>query len=246
MSELIKTLHKKGDASTEIYPNIKTNNIPDGAVTTTKIADNSVTTAKISDGAVTTAKISDGAVSSAKLEDGAVSNTKIADGSVSSVKLEDGAVTTTKINDDAVTEAKIQNGAVTTNKVSDGSITYNKLHNNLKELIGIALHRVTVAFTYNGHSWNVYLDIYSKDQNPFNTVAKVRGAMRTQLSTRKDFPVVYSNAIAYENVNIITCFFDTNDKAYLRYIYIDGGVLKTSSYTGLTVDSVTDEVFTYI
>lgn len=49
MSELIKTLHKKGDASVEIYPNIKRDNIPAAAINTSKLDDKAVTTDKLSD-----------------------------------------------------------------------------------------------------------------------------------------------------------------------------------------------------
>lgn len=77
MSEVITTLHKKGDNTVDVYPNIKSENIPndavsedkilDGAVTTDKIADDSVTEDKILDGSVTTDKIADSSVTLDKL-----------------------------------------------------------------------------------------------------------------------------------------------------------------------------------
>lgn len=69
MSEILQTLRKKNDTSVEVYPNIKSDNIPANAVTTAKILDGAVTTAKIGDGSVTTAKIGDGAVTLDKVED---------------------------------------------------------------------------------------------------------------------------------------------------------------------------------
>ena len=67
MSELIKTLHKKGDASVEIYPNIKAENIPASAINTSKLEDGAVTESKIADGSVTTAKITNNAITTNKL-----------------------------------------------------------------------------------------------------------------------------------------------------------------------------------
>ena len=68
MSEIITTLKEKGTPTNSVYPNIKSDNIPDNAVTSPKIADGSITTTKINDGAVTTTKINDGAVTINKLE----------------------------------------------------------------------------------------------------------------------------------------------------------------------------------
>ena len=49
MSEILQTLRKKNDTSVEVYPNIKSANIPDGAVTTAKINDGAVTLDKVED-----------------------------------------------------------------------------------------------------------------------------------------------------------------------------------------------------
>ena len=101
MSEVIKTLHKKGDASVEVYPNIKSDNIPSSAVTTAKLDDGAITTAKLDDGAITTAKINDGAITTAKINDGAVTTDKVIDN----------AITTAKVKDKAITKAKLKDGA---------------------------------------------------------------------------------------------------------------------------------------
>lgn len=66
MSDLIKTL-KSSSTGDDVYPNIKEDNIPTGAVTSAKIGTSAVTTGKINDGAVTTNKIADGSVNYDKL-----------------------------------------------------------------------------------------------------------------------------------------------------------------------------------
>lgn len=66
MSDLIKTL-KSSSTGDDVYPNIKEDNIPSGAVTSAKIGTSAVITGKINDGAVTTNKVSDGAITYEKL-----------------------------------------------------------------------------------------------------------------------------------------------------------------------------------
>ena len=53
MSDKIDTLHPKDDLETNIYPNIVSDNIPSGAITTDKIADGAVTGAKIASATIT-------------------------------------------------------------------------------------------------------------------------------------------------------------------------------------------------
>ena len=127
MSDLIKTLHKKGDNTVNVYPNIKSENIPDGAITTAKINDNAVTTAKISNNAITYSKLAGSSVTSAKIENGAVTNSKLGAGSVTADKISSEAITTAKLFDRAVTTAKIENGAVTTDKLGNFSVTSAKI-----------------------------------------------------------------------------------------------------------------------
>ena len=128
MSEVFETLKKKSDTSVEVYPNIKNQNIPNGAVTTDKIADDNVTTSKIADGSVTSAKINDGAVTGSKIADGSVGISKLADGSVSSSKILNSAVTTDKINTQAVTTTKIADGSVTSVKIADNNVNTNNIN----------------------------------------------------------------------------------------------------------------------
>lgn len=130
MSDLIKTLHNKGDNTVNVYPNIKSDNIPDDAITTAKISDNAITTAKISNNAITNSKLAGSSVTSAKIENSAVTTTKLGAGSVTSDKISSEAVTTGKLFDRAVTTAKIENGAVTTDKLGNGAVTNAKLGDN--------------------------------------------------------------------------------------------------------------------
>lgn len=62
MSEILQTLRKKNDTSVEVYPNIKSDNIPADAITTAKILDGAVTEDKIGTGSVTSSKIGDGSI----------------------------------------------------------------------------------------------------------------------------------------------------------------------------------------
>lgn len=91
MPDIITTL-KTTTNQDNVYPNIKTNNIPDSGVTTQKIADNAVTSNKIPDGSITELKLANycvdenniinGAVSERCLDSEAVTNSKIAPGAV--------------------------------------------------------------------------------------------------------------------------------------------------------------------
>ena len=109
MAKIYETLKKKNDLSVEVYPNIETPNIPDGAVITDKI----------NNGAITSDKLAIGSVGNSQLADGSITSGKISSNSVTSGKLASNSVTTTKIQDNAVITSKINNGAVTYDKVSD-------------------------------------------------------------------------------------------------------------------------------
>lgn len=77
MSEIITTLHEKGNPSNEVYPNIKGDNIPNNAITTAKVNDNAITNEKINDGAISTSKIQDGSITGNKIPLNTISNTKL-------------------------------------------------------------------------------------------------------------------------------------------------------------------------
>lgn len=157
MSEIIDTLHKKNDLTVDVYPNIKSENIPTGAVTTDKLDNGAVTTTKINDGAVTTAKINDGAVTTVKISDSAVTTAKI----------NDSAVTTAKINDSAVTTAKINDEAVTTAKLRDGAVSFDKIDNDLQSRFGnldIKRHKLVFSLKDANNYESAYrMTILSKD-----------------------------------------------------------------------------------
>lgn len=87
MSDLIKTLHKKGDSSTNIYPNIKRDNIPSHAINNDKLDAYAVGTNNINDLAVTTSKLMAECVTTPKIGDSAVTTPKIGDGAVTTYKL---------------------------------------------------------------------------------------------------------------------------------------------------------------
>lgn len=118
MPNIIQNLKLKSDPNTIVNPNIVSDNIPSGAVTTPKVDSNAITTAKIADGAVTYPKIADNAISGNKIIDLAITTAKIADGAVTTAKIADNAVTGTKIADNTI------NGAT---KVIDASINLAKL-----------------------------------------------------------------------------------------------------------------------
>ena len=117
MPNIIQDLKLKSDPSTIVNPNIVSDNIPSGAVTTAKIASNAVTAGKIASGAVTASKIENGAVQQAHISVGAVTEPKI----------DTGAVTTTKIADGAVTWEKIAAGTIIDNNIMDNAIHASKL-----------------------------------------------------------------------------------------------------------------------
>ena len=77
MSEIITTLHEKGNPENAVYPNIKGENIPENAITTAKVNDNAITNEKINDGAISTSKIQDGAITDNKIPLNTISNTKL-------------------------------------------------------------------------------------------------------------------------------------------------------------------------
>lgn len=57
MNDKIDTLHPINDLQTNIYPNIVSDNIPDGAVTESKIADGSIINSKIKESSISADKL---------------------------------------------------------------------------------------------------------------------------------------------------------------------------------------------
>ena len=107
MADIIQTLQLKDDPTTKVFPRIKSDGIPSGAVTTDKIADDAITTAKVADGAITSAKLSNNSVSTSNIQGSAVVAGKIADGAITEAKIDNGAVTRTKIASNAVNKGKM-------------------------------------------------------------------------------------------------------------------------------------------
>lgn len=67
MADIIQTLQLKDDPTTKVFPRIKSDGIPSGAVTTDKIDDGAITEGKIDNGAVTRTKIANNAVNKGKI-----------------------------------------------------------------------------------------------------------------------------------------------------------------------------------
>ena len=113
----VENLYNK-ESGEVINPNIVSENIPAGAITSSKIASGAVAGGNIIDGAITSVKVADGAITSAKLASNSVSASKIQDSAVNANKLAEGAVTETKIVNGAVTRAKIGNKAINIGKLN--------------------------------------------------------------------------------------------------------------------------------
>lgn len=92
-----QTLREKDNPSNNVYPNVKSQNIPRDAITSEKIVD----------GAVTGSKIANFSITSSKLNSEAVTGDKIAPNAVSASRLASNAVTSQKIANQAVTERKL-------------------------------------------------------------------------------------------------------------------------------------------
>lgn len=120
-----QTLREKNDPSNNVYPNIQTQNIPDGAVITAKLADSSVSSAKIATNAVTTSKLATQSVTANSISDGAVTSAKLATSAVTTNKISPLAVDASCLATNSVTTAKIRDGAVTTQKLATGINSVN-------------------------------------------------------------------------------------------------------------------------
>lgn len=136
MSDVITTLHKKGDNTVNVYPNIKSDNIPDDSITTDKIVNNAITTDKIESGSITRSKLIAGVISSNELASNSVTTTKILDDSITEIKLASNSIS----ND------KIQNNAITNEKINDNEIERTKLSTFLQNFINQL-----------NHTYNIYM-----------------------------------------------------------------------------------------
>lgn len=93
-----QTLREKDNPSNNVYPNVKSQNIPSDAITTEKIVDGAITLSKLASSSVNTSKIVPEAVTGDKLATGAVTSTRLASNAVTSQKISNQAVTERKLN----------------------------------------------------------------------------------------------------------------------------------------------------
>lgn len=187
MSDIITTLHKKGDNTVNVYPNIKNENIPSTSITQDKLANSSVGTTQLEASSVTTAKIASNAVTNGKLANGAVGNTKIEDGAVTTAKLANGAVSNAKLASNAVTSSNIVDGSVTFSKIANNSITPDKLSATMKNIYDRLL---TTYLVYAGNSFDVnYVLIGTTTIKTLNlyTSAELDNALDFDKATSSDF-----------------------------------------------------------
>jgi hypothetical protein len=169
MSKIHTTLHKKGDSSVEIYPNIESENIPSGAITQDKIVNGAIGTNQILANAITSAKISSNAITSGKLATSSVTTDKINDGAVTTSKLANVSVTNEKIADGSINNAKIQDGTITYSKLSsDITLLFDKLNRTYNVFVGLYGYYGGAYFgnTTLSSAWNNYTD--AEIQNAFD------------------------------------------------------------------------------
>lgn len=113
----LTTLRETSHPENLVYPNIKRENIPTGAIDSTKLDTDAVTSPAINEGAVQTRHISPGAVGNDALAVDAVHDVNILDSSVSEAKL--GPL--------SVSRGKIQDGAIGKNQIESGSVDQSRL-----------------------------------------------------------------------------------------------------------------------
>lgn len=265
MSDLIKTLHKKGDNTVNVYPNIKSENIPDDAITTSKIINNAITTSKIANSSITYSKLASNSVTSVKIESGAVTNSKLGAGSVTSDKISSEAITTAKLFDRAVTTSKIENGAVTTDKLANYSVTNAKISPNAITNSEIAngsidndkiedgsIQPTKLADRLYTHAINVYLKDTSANVTyylAFNIISKSDSSLILQFSdlldALKPFEKITVWDIANDKVGYIgDVDFQGNG---LIGIYVDdNGSLTEYEFDEIVASSYNDDKITLL
>lgn len=159
MSKIHTTLHKKGDSSVEIYPNIETENIPSGAITQDKMANGSIGTNQILANAITSAKIASNAITSGKLATSSITTDKINDGAVTASKLANLSINENKIQDNSISNAKLQNGSVSYNKLAtDVTLLFDKINRTYNLFVGVGAKPVYFGNTTLSSLWNNYSD----------------------------------------------------------------------------------------
>ena len=104
-----------------LFP-VRSEQIPDGLITSNKLANEAIITTKLASGAVSSAQILDGSIIAEDLRDGSITSIKIASGAVQTSKIADGAVTSAKMADGSIAASKLANGSITSGKIQDGSV----------------------------------------------------------------------------------------------------------------------------
>ena len=225
MSKIHTTLHKKGDSSVEIYPNIETENIPSGSITQDKIANGAIGTNQILANAITSAKITSNAVTSGKLATSAVTTDKINDGAVTTAKIENLSINENKIQDNSISNAKLKNGAISYDKLaSDITLLFDKINRTFNLFVGVGTSPVYFGNTTLSSLWNNYTDEEINDALDFdklqgeytNTNLDIIALIIDGLDTSNDFVGQYDD-VGYGDVSVtIRKTTSTNYQIYYR------------------------------
>lgn len=202
MSDLIKTL-KSSSTGDDVYPNIKEDNIPTGAVTSAKIGTSAVTTGKINDGAVTTNKIADGSVNYDKL---ATALKNLIDGKASSsdliiVQNALSSHTSNTSNPHSVTKSQVGLGNVDNTSDANKPIsTATQTALDLKADKSTTYTKTEVDTALNGKQDTLTFD-NTPTQDSTNPVKS--GGVYTSLSDKQDILVSGTNIKTINNETIL-------------------------------------------
>ena len=200
MADTITTLHPENNTDENLYPNIKAENIPDNAITTSKIANGSINASKMGYNSINgTTHIINGSITNEKMDINSISTTNLQNGSITNEKMDINSVDSDNIVNNAITTGKIQDQAVTTSKIENGSITNQKM----------ATNSVTTA--------NL--------QNDSVTSSKLSSAVRSEINSKVDITNLSINPVAssvpYRNANgnlKATSPVDDDDVATKEYV----------------------------
>ena len=113
----IETTLKTRTNQDNVFPNIRSNNIPSGAVTHDKVAV----------GAIDTNNILDGAVDEDKLAHASVGTNQLVDGSVTIDKMTDGSVGTDQLVSECVTHDKLGPACVWSDNITQEDVKFQHL-----------------------------------------------------------------------------------------------------------------------
>lgn len=147
----IETTLKTRDNQDNVFPNIRSSNIPSGAISTDKIADHAVTGLKIANQSIT----------NAKLADSGVTTPKIADLNVTTAKLANESVTRSKIAPNAIGYNQIEDGAIFGDKIPDESISGSKLAEDSVSIGCFSTNRVSLYDLIETYGSSDFLSYYA-------------------------------------------------------------------------------------